>query len=173
MVSVLRRKLVDLERDRAGRPETIPLERLEALTAMPIVPMEHDGDGDLGATPYGPLLERVRRRCAEPRNWLAFRGMALQGKTAAEVSAELEMDPADVYKAKSRGLGRLREEIGAEAAPLRPEFDEWTWSLFHESAVIGAPPGVVARRLGVSEADVQGAVARVLRRFGEYLRARG
>src|SRR5262249_6406081 len=42
----------------------------------------------------------------------AFRRVALEGATGAEVAAELEMTVAAVYAARSRVLRRLREVAG-------------------------------------------------------------
>jgi RNA polymerase sigma-70 factor, ECF subfamily len=172
MVGVLAHKLGDQGRERARRPEAIPDDRLDVASVVRPVDPGSAGDEAPGPSAYAPILDRVRRRCAEPKNWLAFRGAVLEGKSAPEVAAELGMDLADVHTARSRGLRRLREEIGAEAAPLRSEFDERTWSLFLESAVAGAHPEVVARRRGLPEVEVDAAVARVLRRFRQWLRDR-
>ena len=114
----------------------------------------------------------MKRRCTEPNNWRAFQGVVLEGKPAAEVADELGIALAQVHTAKSRVLRRLREEIGAEAAPLRGEFDDSTWSLFLEVAVEGRPPEVVARQFDVEESRVNRAVSRVLGRLSGSLRRR-
>ena len=80
------------------------------------------------------------------------------------------MSPSQVHTARARVLRRLREETGAMAAPLRPEFDELTWELFLEVAVEGRPAEIAARDRERSEREVNLAVSRVLRRFREALR---
>ncbi len=55
------------------------------------------------------LLERVRGEFT-PSTWEAFRQLALEGRSAAEVAAALDMTPNAVLIAKSRVLRRLREE---------------------------------------------------------------
>jgi RNA polymerase sigma-70 factor (ECF subfamily) len=172
MVGVLAKKISDLGRDRARCPGAIPVEILDALPgSRPLHPSSAPGGG-WESSHYAPIFERVRRRCAEPDTWRVFQGIVLEGKTAAEVAAELEMDTARVHTAKSRVLRWLRQEIGAEAAPLQHEFDERTWSLFLEAGAEGTAPEVVARRRGLEEPEVHRAVARVLGRLRESLRDR-
>src|SRR5262249_30991608 len=48
----------------------------------------------------------------EGRTWQAFWGVAVEGRAAADVAAELTMSPGAVYVAKSRVLRRLREDFG-------------------------------------------------------------
>ncbi len=57
----------------------------------------------------GALLERVRGEFT-PSTWEAFRQLALEGRSAAEVGAALGLTPNAVLIAKSRVLRRLREE---------------------------------------------------------------
>jgi RNA polymerase sigma-70 factor, ECF subfamily len=53
----------------------------------------------------------------EERTWEAFWRMAVDGRTAVEVAAELAMTPGAVYVAKSRVLRRLREEFAGLLDP--------------------------------------------------------
>jgi RNA polymerase sigma-70 factor (ECF subfamily) len=55
-------------------------------------------------------LELVRAEF-EDRTWKAFWRSAVDGQRAADVAEELHMTPAGVYKAKSRVIRRLREEL--------------------------------------------------------------
>jgi RNA polymerase sigma-70 factor (ECF subfamily) len=55
------------------------------------------------------LLERVRGEFT-PSTWEAFRQVALEGRSAAEVAAALGLTANAVFIAKSRVLRRLREE---------------------------------------------------------------
>src|SRR5262249_30188301 len=169
MIGVLTRKISDLRRDHIHRPEPIPGDLLDDLAVGRSIEVDPARDGEAAYVGYAPILDRVRRRCTARNNWLAFRGVVLEGRSAAEVAAALGMAVADVYTAKARGLRRFREEVGAEAAPLRPEFDERTWSLFLEVAVAGTAPEAVARGHGLTEPEVNRAVAQVLRRLRERL----
>ena len=47
----------------------------------------------------------------EQRTWEAWWKTAVEGRPAADVAAEMGMSPAAVYKAKSRVLLRLRQEL--------------------------------------------------------------
>lgn len=57
-------------------------------------------------------LDRVRGR-VEPRTWEVFRRTAIDGDDAAAVAADAGMTLLAVYKAKSRTLDLLREEVRA------------------------------------------------------------
>ena len=55
---------------------------------------------------------RVRERVAE-KTWEAYRLGAMEGQPAAEVASRLQMTVANVFKAKSNVLKRVREEVVA------------------------------------------------------------
>ncbi|TWT92339.1 RNA polymerase sigma factor [Stieleria varia] len=55
------------------------------------------------------ILELVRRR-VEPKTWLAFWRLAVDGDPAAEIAADLGMTPGAVRQAKLRVIELLREE---------------------------------------------------------------
>ncbi len=57
------------------------------------------------------LLELVRAEF-ESRTWDAFWRIVVEGQPPAEVAAALNMSLPAVYKAKSRVLRRLRQELG-------------------------------------------------------------
>jgi RNA polymerase sigma-70 factor, ECF subfamily len=60
---------------------------------------------------YRRGLELVRGEF-EPRTWRAFWEHVVDGRTPAEVAADLGVSSAAVRQAKSRVLRRLREELG-------------------------------------------------------------
>jgi len=63
---------------------------------------------------------RVRTR-VEPRTWEAYCLTAVQGLSGIEASERLGMSAANVFKAKSNVLGKLREEVKAlESRQGRP-----------------------------------------------------
>jgi len=81
------------------------------------VAQEHSGMTSTQAAP--DEAAQVHRRALEllqsefqPRTWQAFWGVAVEGKSAAEMAAELGMSVGAVFVAKSRVLKRLREEFG-------------------------------------------------------------
>jgi RNA polymerase sigma-70 factor (ECF subfamily) len=55
------------------------------------------------------LIEMLKGEFEE-RTWRAFEGVALRGRPAAEVAAELGMTPNAIAIAKSRVLRRLHQE---------------------------------------------------------------
>ena len=56
-------------------------------------------------------LESIRAEFQE-RTWRAFWGVVVEGRAAADVAADLGMQPGTVRVAKSRVLLRLRRELG-------------------------------------------------------------
>ena len=56
-------------------------------------------------------LDAIREEFHES-TWKAFWGVVVEGRTAADVAADLEMKPGTVRVAKSRVLLRLRRELG-------------------------------------------------------------
>ncbi len=56
-------------------------------------------------------LESIRGEFHE-RTWRAFWGVAVEGRSAIDVAADLDMKPGTVRVAKSRVLLRLRRELG-------------------------------------------------------------
>jgi RNA polymerase sigma-70 factor (ECF subfamily) len=56
-------------------------------------------------------LEQIRGEFHE-RTWQAFWGVVVDGRTAADVAADLTMTPGAVRVSKSRVLLRLRRELG-------------------------------------------------------------
>jgi RNA polymerase sigma-70 factor (ECF subfamily) len=56
-------------------------------------------------------LEAIRGEFHE-RTWQAFWGVAVEGRSAADVAADLNMQPGTVRVSKSRVLLRLRRELG-------------------------------------------------------------
>jgi RNA polymerase sigma factor (sigma-70 family) len=172
MFRVLVNKIADMERDRARRPEAVVDERLDTLAPRREAASDPAACAEPLATALAPILDRVRRRCAEPNNWLAFRAMVFDGKSAGEAAAELGMTKPQVHTAKARVLRRLREEIGVEAASLQAEFNPRTWEIFQAVAVEGDSPETLATRFGASSSEVRTAVVQVLSRVRESLRGR-
>jgi RNA polymerase sigma-70 factor, ECF subfamily len=60
---------------------------------------------------YRRTLEQVRGEFEE-RTWRAFLRTAVDGRSAADAAAELDLSSAAVRQAKSRVLRRLRQELG-------------------------------------------------------------
>jgi RNA polymerase sigma-70 factor (ECF subfamily) len=85
----------------------------ERLANLPQVePAEDDlipeGEGENAL--FGRALDLIRAEFAEP-TWAAFWRTAAEGRSTADVAAELSMTPGAVRVAKCRVLRRLREEL--------------------------------------------------------------
>jgi RNA polymerase sigma-70 factor (ECF subfamily) len=61
--------------------------------------------------PSGQLGRRGDEGEFQPATWQAFWGLTVEGKSGAEVAAELGLSVDAVYAAKSRVLRRLRQEL--------------------------------------------------------------
>jgi RNA polymerase sigma-70 factor, ECF subfamily len=108
---ITRHKVLDHFRRQDGQPQAIggtDAHRQLERVAEPEPP--EDTDEDLSAL-YHRALELVRSEF-EQKTWNAFWRVAVEGRTTAEVAAELDMSTAAVRKAKSRIVLRLREEVG-------------------------------------------------------------
>lgn len=121
LATITRNKIHDHFRRRAAEPAatggTEATQRLQQIldphprgTPQPIT--DSDGADDL-------LLNDLLRRALESirgefhaRTWQAFWEVVVEGRVAADVAADLDMQPGAVRVAKSRVLLRLRKELG-------------------------------------------------------------
>lgn len=96
------------QRAGAGSGDTQVEELLQAVAARDdlVGRLEAEFDREL----FEEATLRVRLR-VEPRTWDAFRMMALEGRSGAEVAAQLGMKVATVFVAKSKVQKMLREQI--------------------------------------------------------------
>ena len=110
---VTRHRVMDHHRRRQGQPDapggTSAYGRLldVAETAEPSLPPSTERDPLLSRR----MLDLVRAEF-EPSTWTAFWRIVVDGQSPAEVAAALGLSLAAVYKAKSRVLRRLRENLG-------------------------------------------------------------
>jgi RNA polymerase sigma-70 factor (ECF subfamily) len=112
--TIAHHKVIDYRR-RAGRGPTAS-GGSAAQQALATVPAARD-DSTVGEEPVSERVILLRqalqlvRREVEPRTWEAAWKVIVDGRPAADVAAELGMQPANVYTAKSRVLSRLRREL--------------------------------------------------------------
>ena len=92
----------------AGSGDTAVLDRLQTVEARDdlLRRLDEEFDQELLAE----AAERVRRR-VEPHTWEAFRLTALEGLSGAAVAEQLGMKVVTVFKAKSKVLKMLQDEI--------------------------------------------------------------
>jgi RNA polymerase sigma-70 factor (ECF subfamily) len=111
--TVTRHRVCDYFRLRQGHPSadggTEAYQRLLRIAeaeeeSAPMPPVESEGQF------FRRLLELVRAEF-ESRTWDAFWQIVVDGQPPAEVAAALNMSLPAIYKAKSRVLRRLRQEL--------------------------------------------------------------
>jgi RNA polymerase sigma-70 factor (ECF subfamily) len=120
MSVIARNKVRDHFRRRAGEPAATG--GTEAALQMRQIPDRSVVD-DLPTISDDPLFDDVLLRALESiraefqeRTWQAFWRVAVDGRSAADVGADLDMKPGAVRVAKSRVLLRLRRELGDATA---------------------------------------------------------
>jgi RNA polymerase sigma-70 factor (ECF subfamily) len=119
--TIARNKVVDHFRRRAFEPVagggTDAALQMQQVPDAGAISEPHDASGDAPAD--GAFVESLLRAALESirgefheRTWQAFWGVAVEGRRAADVAADLNMKPGTVRVAKSRVLLRLRRELG-------------------------------------------------------------
>jgi RNA polymerase sigma factor (sigma-70 family) len=100
--------LADRKRQCCGSGDDRVLKQLQSIQARDdlIEHLKDQFDSEIAAVACARAQARV-----EPQTWEAFRLAAYEGCSGDEVAARLGMTRATVFKAKSRVLGLLREEI--------------------------------------------------------------
>jgi RNA polymerase sigma factor (sigma-70 family) len=100
--------LAQRKRQCSGSGDDAVLEQLQSVEAREDL-LEHLKD-QFDSEIVGMACTRTRAR-VEPQTWEAFRLTAYEGLSGDDVAARLGMSRATVFKAKSRVMGFLREEI--------------------------------------------------------------
>jgi len=120
LLAITRHQAVDAIRRRSREPagaggteawkllEEVPAGAAAVVAAAAADPV---AEGDGFADVLRRALDSIRAEFAES-TWRAFWGVAVDGRTAADVGADLGMRPGTVRVAKSRVLMRLRRELG-------------------------------------------------------------
>jgi RNA polymerase sigma-70 factor (ECF subfamily) len=100
--------LAERKRQCSGSGDDGVLKQLHSIQARDdlIEHLKEQFDAEIVAVACARARERV-----EPQTWEAFRLTAYEGCSGDDVAARLGMTRATVFKAKSRVLGFLREEI--------------------------------------------------------------
>lgn len=113
--TIAHNKIRDHFRRRLAEPTAIG--GSEAALEWQAIPdaSEKDQPADAEEIEWNDLLRRalesIRTEFHE-RTWQAFWGTAVEGRCAADIAADLDMQPGGVRVAKSRVLLRLRQELG-------------------------------------------------------------
>ncbi len=113
LATITRSKICDFFRRRRDRPEARGgTDAQQLLLEIPDIPDFSQESGHGAARDMLPrrALELVRAEF-ENRTWEAFWRAAVDGHAAADIAEDLGMTLHAVYKAKSRVLRRLRQEL--------------------------------------------------------------
>ena len=113
--TIARNKVVDFYRRKGKQPDASGGSEAAVLFSS-IADVDDDtsaDESDLRAEHalYQRAFEMIRHDVM-PQTWEAFRRVVVDGKDAATVAEELDMQPGAVRVAKSRVLRRLREQLG-------------------------------------------------------------
>jgi RNA polymerase sigma-70 factor (ECF subfamily) len=103
----LRTLLVNRWRDRRPAPPVLEPEEIPAAAPDPAQAVADEDDRQFLA---GRALQLMQTDF-QPATWKACWETVVEGRSVADVAAELEMTPAAVYIARSRVLRRLRQEL--------------------------------------------------------------
>lgn len=117
--TITRSKAMDLFRRQSRQPATAAggSEALQRLTQLPATDPSDTADAS-DATENLAIQDLFQRACNlirtdfQTKTWQAFWRCVVDGRTPADVAAELSMRPGTVRVAKSRVLQRLRQELG-------------------------------------------------------------
>ena len=123
LLTISRNKTRDYFRRRAQEPaaaggtdgsfEAVPRQLLDPHAAIEAIDgyERHCRDETIANDILRRALEAIRGEFHE-RTWQAFWGVAVEGRSATDVAADLNMQPGTVRVSKSRVLLRLRRELG-------------------------------------------------------------
>jgi RNA polymerase sigma-70 factor (ECF subfamily) len=121
LATIARNKVRDYFRRHCDEPAatggTQALLRISQVCDGTQLPVESDNaEADIFSEVLQRALESIRGDFHE-QTWQAFWRTVVEGKSAADVAAELAMQPGAVRVSKSRVLCRLRRELGDEPPP--------------------------------------------------------
>jgi len=116
LATITRNKVRDYHRRRAEQPAAAGGTEASQRLSQVLDPEAESADVDAAAdVAFSAVLQQALAQIRgefHERTWQAFWKIVVEGRTAAEVAAELQMQPGAVRVSKSRVLLRLRRELG-------------------------------------------------------------
>jgi RNA polymerase sigma-70 factor, ECF subfamily len=116
LATITRNKVRDYFRGRGGEPSAVGGTEAWQRISQVCDPLADESVSECTEdAAFGDLLQRALESIRgefQERTWQAFWRTVVDGQSAAEAGAELEMQPGAVRVAKSRVLWRLRKELG-------------------------------------------------------------
>lgn len=110
--TITRNKVLDHYRKRQNEPQGVGgTEAAVRLSDMPEILSESDEQQETDHPLFRKALELIQGHFEED-TWRAFWGVVIDGRSAHEVGAELQLSAGAVRVAKCRVLQRLRQELG-------------------------------------------------------------
>ncbi len=120
LATIARNKVRDYFRRRGDEPMAAGETEAWLRISQVCDPEVNDEESvEIADAAFGDVLRRALdsiQQEFEERTWQAFWRVVVEGKSAADVGAELAMQPGTVRVSKSRVLWRLRRELGDEPA---------------------------------------------------------
>ncbi len=107
---ITRSKILMENRRRNTRPMPTDDRSLNDIASQTADQPVHDLADDISAVARRALA--LIREDFQPVTWQAFEQTVMQGRTAADVAADLGVSVGSVYTAKCRVAARLRQELG-------------------------------------------------------------
>jgi RNA polymerase sigma-70 factor (ECF subfamily) len=108
--TVTRRKLVRFWRKKNRLAAADGETAAEEMDRLPVPPADAEWTEEFNTQIVKVALERIRQHF-EPTTWQAFERVWLQNQQSAEAAAQLNLPIESIYKAKSRVLKRLEQEV--------------------------------------------------------------
>jgi RNA polymerase sigma factor (sigma-70 family) len=118
LATISRNKVRDYFRQRGDEPAAAGGTEAWQRISQASDPHGLESDSEAADAPFDDVLRRALESIRgefHQRTWQAFWSTTVEGKAAADVAAEMGMQPGAVRVSKSRVLVRLRRELGDQA----------------------------------------------------------
>jgi RNA polymerase sigma-70 factor (ECF subfamily) len=121
MWTIVHNKARDLLTERSGQVGAIGGSQIQQLLQAIPEQLPHEQSDTVEAGAVGAVFHRALAQVQaefEPQTWQAFWQVGVEGRTSAEVAADLNLSTNSVRQARSRVSRRLREYLGDDFPEL-------------------------------------------------------